>query len=95
MTPRGAKEIGLVHAVVAAANLDAAIDRYVSEALSAAPTAVARAKALIPRVLGRPTMEVMVMTTEAIAAQRVSAEGQDGLKAFLAKGKPAWTDEGA
>ncbi len=35
-------------------------------------------------------MEVMAITTEAIAAQRVSAEGQDGLKAFLAKGKPGW-----
>jgi len=35
----------------------------------------------------------MVTTTEAIAAQRVSAEGQDGLKAFLAKGKPGWVTE--
>ena len=88
-----AKEIDLVHAVVPADNLDTTIDRYVREALSAAPTAVARAKALIPRVLGRPTMEVMGMTTEAIAAQRVSAEGHDGLKAFLAKGRPGWVTD--
>ena len=88
-----AKEIGLVHAVVPLENLDTTIDRYVSEALSAAPTAVARAKALIPRVLARPTTEVMAITTEAIAAQRVSAEGQDGLKAFLARGKPGWVPE--
>jgi len=88
-----AKEIGLVHAVVPTGSLDTTIDRYLSEALSAAPTAVARAKALIPRVLGRPTAEVMAITTEAIAAQRVSAEGQDGLKAFLAKGKPGWVPE--
>ena len=85
-----AKEIGLVHAVVPSEKLDTTIDQYVGEALSAAPTAVARAKALIPRVLGRPTAEVMAITTEAIAAQRVSAEGQDGLKAFLAKTKPGW-----
>lgn len=85
-----AKAIGLVHAVVPTGHLDPTIDNYLSEALSAAPTAVARAKALIPRVLGRPTTEVMAITTEAIAAQRVSAEGQDGLKAFLDKGKPGW-----
>ena len=88
-----AKEIGLVHAVVPTENLDTTVGQYVSEALSAAPTAVARSKALIPRVLGRPTTEVMAVTTEAIAAQRVSAEGQDGLKAFLAKGKPGWVPE--
>ena len=32
-----AKEIGLVHAVVAAADLDAAVDRYVREVLTAGP----------------------------------------------------------
>ena len=85
-----AKEIGLVHAVVPAENLDTTVDGYITEALSAAPTAVARSKALIPRVLGRATADVMALTTEAIATQRVSAEGQDGLKAFLAKGKPGW-----
>jgi hypothetical protein len=41
-------------------------------------------------VLGKPPAEVMVITTEAIAAQRASPEGQDGLKAFLAKGQPGW-----
>jgi methylglutaconyl-CoA hydratase len=85
-----AKEIGLVHAVVAAENLDTTIDQFVGEALSAAPTAVARAKALIPRVLGRPPAEVMDITAEAIAAQRVSPEGQEGLNAFLQKRSPKW-----
>lgn len=88
---RKAREIGLVHEIVPAAELDAAVDRFVSEALSAAPTAVARAKRLIQQVLGKPPAEVMDVTAEAIAAQRVSPEGQDGLKAFLEKGAPAWT----
>lgn len=88
-----AREIGLVHAVVPTETLDTTVAGYVSEALSAAPSAVARSKALIPRVLGRPTTEVMAITIEAIAAQRVSPEGQDGLKAFLAKGKPGWVPD--
>lgn len=88
-----AKEIGLVHAVVGADELDATVTRYVTEALSASPTAVARAKALIPNVVGRAPADVMIITAEAIAAQRVSPEGQDGLQAFLTKGKPGWIEE--
>jgi methylglutaconyl-CoA hydratase len=86
-----ARAIGLVHDVVPAGGLDAAIATYVTESLSASPTAVARAKALIPRVLGRPPAEVMAITAEAIAAQRVSPEGQEGLAAFLQKRTPTWT----
>ena len=86
-----AKAIGLVHGVVPLASLDEAIDRYVNESLSASPTAVARAKALIPRVLGRPPAEVIGITAEAIAAQRVSPEGQEGLTAFLDKRTPSWS----
>ena len=89
-----AKEIGLVHAVVPLAEIDTAVDRYVTEALSAAPTAVARAKALIPRVLGRPPADVIGITAEAIAAQRVAPEGQEGLKAFLEKTTPGWVVKG-
>ncbi len=43
-----AKSIGLVHAVVPAADLDAAVERYVQELLTAGPEAVSAAKALIP-----------------------------------------------
>src|SRR5688500_948743 len=49
-----ARTIGLVHEVVPLASLDDSVTTYVNEALGASPTAVARAKALIPRVLGRP-----------------------------------------
>jgi methylglutaconyl-CoA hydratase len=85
-----AREIGLVHAVVPAPELDAAVDRYVREFLSAAPTGVAAAKALIPRVWGRTPADSMDITAQAIAAQRVSPEGQDGLTAFLGKTAPGW-----
>ena len=85
-----AKEIGLVHAVVPLADLDATVARYVNEALTASPTAVARAKALIARVLGKAPGEVMDLTATTIAEQRVSPEGQDGLTAFLGKRKPRW-----
>ena len=88
-----AKAIGLVHHVVPLTSLDEAVGKYVGESLSASPTAVARSKALIPQVLGRPPAEVIGITAEAIAAQRVSPEGQEGLTAFLDKRTPSWATD--
>lgn len=85
-----AREIGLVHAVVPAAELDSAVDRYLREILDAAPEGVAAAKALVPEVSSRPIEEAMPITARAIAARRVSAEGQEGMRAFLEKRRPAW-----
>jgi methylglutaconyl-CoA hydratase len=87
-----AREIGLVHAVVPPADLDEAVTRYVEEFLSAAPGAIAAAKALIPAVAGRGARDVSAVTARAIATRRVSAEGQEGLRAFLAKRKPSWAE---
>ena len=85
-----AKEIGLVHEVVPAADLDAAVASRVREILSAGPRAVARAKALIREIAGAHPNDVIGLTTNTIAAQRVSDEGQEGLRAFLEKRKPGW-----
>ncbi len=90
---RRAREIGLVHAVVPVSKLDETVGRYVAELLSAAPTGVAAAKALIARVRGQSTADAMRITAQAIAAQRVSPEGQEGLRAFLDKRKPRWMEE--
>ena len=85
-----AKEIGLVHEVVPAAELDAAVANRVREILSAGPRAVARAKALIREIAGAHPNDVIGLTTNTIAAQRVSEEGQEGLRAFLERRKPNW-----
>jgi methylglutaconyl-CoA hydratase len=87
-----AKKIGLIHEVVAATELDAAVNRYVQELLSAGPEAIAAAKALIPKVWGRPIADAMTITAAAIAARRVSPEGQEGMRAFLEKRKPHWIE---
>src|SRR5262249_24084534 len=86
-----AKEIGLVHQVVAEPNLDAAIAAYVKEILAAGPEAIAAAKALIPQAWPLAADAAAPVTARAIAARRVSKEGQEGLTAFLAKRKPSWT----
>jgi methylglutaconyl-CoA hydratase len=85
-----AREIGLVHAVVSEAGLDAAVEACLAEILAAAPGAVAAIKALIPQVANRAPADVADLTSRIIARQRVSAEGQEGLTAFLERRKPSW-----
>jgi len=85
-----AQEIGLVHAVVQLPQLDAKVQEYVTEVLSAGPEGVAAAKALIPKVWSHLAPEAIGITAEAIAARRVSAEGQEGMTAFLEKRKAQW-----
>ncbi len=87
-----AREIGLVHAVVPAVELDATVAAYVREILAAGPEAVAAAKALIPQVWSRSVEDAMPITAEAIAARRVAPEGQEGLRAFLEKRAPGWCE---
>lgn len=86
-----AREIGLVHAVTPAAELDTRVAEYVREVLSAGPEGIAAAKALIPTVWGRSVDKAMAATAQAIATRRVSPEGQEGMKAFLEKRTPAWS----
>jgi methylglutaconyl-CoA hydratase len=78
-----ALRIGLVHEV--AGDLDAAVERLVAELLTAGPDAARAAKQLARAPLAADE------TAERIAAQRTSAEGQEGLRAFLEKRPPRWT----
>jgi methylglutaconyl-CoA hydratase len=85
--------IGLVHSVVAPGELDGAVDAVLRDVLSAGPEAVAAAKRLIRDVLDSPPGNVAELTARALAARRVSEEGQHGLRAFLERRKPGWSAE--
>jgi methylglutaconyl-CoA hydratase len=85
-----AQEIGLVHHVVPAAGLDHAVASCLNDVLAAGPEAVAAAKALIREVAGRSIEDAAPITARTIAARRVSAEGQEGLRAFLEKRAPSF-----
>jgi methylglutaconyl-CoA hydratase len=61
-------------------------------ALLTSPEAVASAKELLKRVPGMGFEEAKRYTAEMIAGLRVSAEGQEGMAAFLEKRKPRWTE---
>ncbi|HZB26382.1 MAG TPA: enoyl-CoA hydratase-related protein [Vicinamibacterales bacterium] len=85
-----ARRIGLVHAVVPEEELDETIGGFLEELATSAPQALAAAKQLIRDVYGAQATEVSGLTTTRIAEQRVSDEGQEGLRAFLEKRKPRW-----
>lgn len=89
-----AQAIGLVHDVVPAARLDDAVAARVAQFQRAAPSAVARTKALLAQVDGRAPGDVLALTVDAISNQRVSPEGQEGMRAFLEKRPPAWAPAG-
>jgi len=87
---RRARRLGLVHDVVANGELDETIDAHLKEVFTAGPQAIAAAKALIREVSGSRTADVIGLTTSRIAEQRVSDEGQEGMRAFLEKRKANW-----
>ena len=89
-TAARAREIGLVHTVADAADLDRAVSKHLNDLASSGPRAVAAAKALIASVVSSDADAAAEHSIEAIARQRVSAEGQEGMRAFLEKRTPAW-----
>ena len=80
---RRAKHIGLVHEVVPAVELGAAVEHCLEELFTAGPAAVRAAKLLIRRVIDNDYDESRAITARAIAQQRIGTEGQEGLRAFL------------
>lgn len=86
-----ARELGLVHEVVAAARLDETVEQIIAALLECGPAAQAAAKDLIHAVAGRPIEAALIEdTARRIAAVRASDEGREGLGAFLDKRSPAW-----
>lgn len=86
-----ALEIGLVHTIVDRTDLDSTVSAVLAEIAAAGPQAIAAAKSLIGDVWGRSREESMALTTRTLAERRASAEGQEGLRAFLEKRKPGWS----
>jgi methylglutaconyl-CoA hydratase len=91
----GAEEayrIGMLSALVPAAELDATIDSIVKNLLAGGPQAHARIKELIRAVANRPVDDALVAdTAKRIAEIRVSPEGKEGIASFLEKRKASWT----
>jgi methylglutaconyl-CoA hydratase len=92
-----AKRIGLLHEAVPGTELDAAIDRVLHWLLKGGPVAQREAKQLVQRQTGvsKSTQALQDRrNARLIARLRVSAEGQEGLSAFLDKRQAKWIGGG-
>jgi methylglutaconyl-CoA hydratase len=86
-----ALRIGMLSALVPAAELDATVDALTKQLLDGGSEAHARIKDLIRQVASRPIDNALKSdTARRIAEIRVSTEGKEGIAAFLEKRKPSW-----
>ncbi len=89
-----ARKMALISATAEdAAELDETIQGLVDALLKNGPEAVSICKGMIEEVADFNWEKAMDTTAKLIAARRISAEGQEGMKAFLEKRSPAWIVE--
>ncbi len=88
-----AEKIGLVQYVAQSADEMAELEEHLAKLVfAAAPGAIADSKKLVRDVAGRPIdKELGHKTAKRIAARRSSAEGKEGVAAFLEKRRPDWS----
>ncbi|MEP9379629.1 enoyl-CoA hydratase/isomerase family protein [Aquabacter sp. CN5-332] len=82
--------LGLIHEVVPAEELDAAMAKHLKALTAGSPAAQKATKELVAAVDRPLSAEVIADTARRIADQRASADGREGLGAFLEKRKPEW-----
>ena len=89
--------MGLVHEVAETEQLDAALERWITELLACGPGAQAEIKTLFAQLeVGPVTPEVRELTAQTIARVRMTPEAKEGFGAFLAKRPADWipTEDG-
>ncbi|WP_291984946.1 enoyl-CoA hydratase-related protein [Luteitalea sp.] len=85
-----ALRLGLVDDVCGADRLDAVLRERLDELALGAASAHRATKALLGALAPLPDAAERRLTAEAIARQRVSEDGQEGLRAFLERRPPSW-----
>ncbi len=85
-----AAAIGFANEVAPTAELDRAVDRWVGEVLACAPLSVRAIKQTIRRTAHLAAAEAQAMRLPAVIAALQSEDGQEGVRAFREKRKPAW-----
>jgi methylglutaconyl-CoA hydratase len=89
-----AHRLGLVHEVVGAVELESTCRQILDALALGGPLAQAEAKDLVHAVAQRPIDDDTVAdTARRIARVRASAEGREGIAAFLEKRKPNWAQK--
>ena len=90
LAPEAAR-MGLINAAVPVEELDAAVDAVVADLKAGGPEAIAAAKQLMARVPGMPIDEAFQWTGELSARLFRGEEAAEGMRAYLDKRPPSWT----
>ncbi len=91
LSAREAQRLGFVHECVAAAELDACVEKFAAQLAQAGPQALARSKKLLAKVArAEITPKLASETAAALAEARASGEAREGIRSFLEKRKPRW-----
>lgn len=88
-----AKQINLVHNVAPAERLEEKTSELAEQILHLAPHAVHETKALLRQLATDPGVDHRAFCTQANARVRASEEAREGIRAFLEKRMPAWSQE--
>lgn len=90
-----ALQMGFISAIAPdEAAMDAQIQQWVEVLCQNGPEAVGLCKKLIEEVAALSDLEAAIdLTTQQIAARRISEEGQEGMRAFLEKRPSRWVQE--
>jgi methylglutaconyl-CoA hydratase len=89
-----AEQIGLVSEIVSVEELSSRVMDVARLIISNGPEAIINAKAIVNVVVNRPIDdELRTMTASKIADIRASAEGKEGVAAFLEKRQTIWDQE--
>jgi isohexenylglutaconyl-CoA hydratase len=91
---KAAHQFGLVHEVCFPLELDKRIDAVLEDIRQCSPEALAACKRLIFEVAGKADDETLALRADLIDRLRQSADGQEGMKAFIEKRPPHWSQAG-
>jgi crotonobetainyl-CoA hydratase len=83
--------MGLVNEVVPRAELDAAIERWLSDILACAPLSVRAIKQAVRRTAHLAASEAQAQRLPALVECLQSADGEEGVRAFREKRPPVWS----
>ncbi len=91
-TAEEAKDFRLVNVVVDESEMIDTERQYIDHFLHASPDAIAECKNLLRMVSGTDDRysPIFMQTSVAIANQRISKSGQEGMAAYFEKRKPSW-----
>ena len=81
---------GLVHQVSGTHALDRALDAVLHDILACAPQALAATKSLVSRARHHDAQQLVAQAARIFSVSAASAEGLEGMSAFLQKRKPQW-----